>query len=233
MLKLNLYRVFLGLVFVSSSGILAQESTSIEVTRSAPFGRDRYTIELKPFPAVVANVTGQGATSVGAVGAGFEWLTGGNFAAHADASYLDSNLMTYNEGDREEGTAIDAFSGYTVDLGGRYYRAPKLSSWYTGAKVGVMGSDGRYKYKDRELIKATSTSLTPGLEAGYRWLIGWQQDLVIRLGVVAAANAIQSRSRDLGAVEGSSDEADARQQLDDRIDVPFLANVDIGLGYVF
>lgn len=222
-----------AVALLSGSSALAEESTSLEVTRAATYGRDRYTVEVKPFPAVIGNVAGQGASGVGAVGAGFEWLTGGNFAAHADATYLDSNLMSYDSGEREEDTMINTFSGYTVDVGARYYQKPKLSSWYTGAKLGVMGNDGSYKYKDREIIKATSTSFTPGLEAGYRWLIGWQQDFVIRLGIVAAANAVQARSRDLGQVAGTSDEADARQQLDDRIDQSFLANIDLGLGYVF
>jgi hypothetical protein len=57
--------------------------------------------------------------------------------------------------------------------------------------------------------------------------------VLIRLGAVAAANVVQNIDTDLRNLEGTPDEEDARDKIDDRVKVPFLANVDFGLGYQF
>lgn len=204
-----------------------------EVRSTSRFGKDRFSVEIKPFPALGSTLSGIGSSTVGAIGAGIEWLTGPNLSMHADGYRIDSGIVNYDEGDRDAGLYPDKITGYSAELGGRYYGESNASTWYTGAKLGLMELDSQYSYQDETLVKSTSTSLTPGLEVGYRWLVGWQKDVVVRLGLVAAANTVQSRTRDLGDLVGTTDEQEARKELDDRIETPILANFDLGLGYLF
>jgi hypothetical protein len=196
-------------------------------------GSDRLAAEVKPYPAVMGFGADAGASGLGSVGASVEWMTNRYVAVHADGYVLDTGLGVYEEDDKEEGISPDTVTGYSAELGARYYGEPETSTWYAGAKLGFTEVSGDYKYKDREDVKARYGSLTPGLQAGYRWLVGFQEDILIRLGAVAAANVVQYRDRDMKDLTGTADETEARAELDDRIEAPVLASIDLGIGYQF
>jgi hypothetical protein len=196
-------------------------------------GSDRLAAEVKPYPAVMGFGADAGASGVGSVGASVEWMTNRYVAVHADGYVLDTGLGVYDEADKDEGIYPDTVTGYSAELGARYYGEPETSTWYAGAKLGYTEVSGDYTYKDREAVEARYGSLTPGVQAGYRWLVGFQDDILIRLGAVAAANVVQYRDRDMKGLTGTADEAEARDELDDRIEAPVLASVDLGIGYQF
>ena len=242
MRALTLCKTFFSLGIMLGNQALAETAVSTDTGSATAvrearwfsrFGKDRFGVEVKPLPVVASSNAGIGSNSIGALGAGIEWLTGPNLAMHADGYRIDSGIINYDEGNRESGLYPYKITGYSAELGGRYYGEHNVSSWYAGAKIGLLELESQYKFKDDALVKSTNTSLTPGLEGGYRWLIGWQKDFTVRLGVVAAANTVQTRTRDLGDLMGTNDEQDAREELDDRIEVPVFANLDLGVGYLF
>jgi hypothetical protein len=172
---------------------------------------DRFVAEVKPFPTLLSVIPG-----MGAAGIGVEGMMTPKISTYLDGYLIDSNLPERLEAEGRERTEDDVypekFTGRSADLGARFYGEPYVSTWYTGIKV---------------------PAFTPGLTAGYRWLLGNNDDVLIRLGGVVAANVVQNLDTDLRNLEGTPDEEDARDKIDDRVKVPFLANLDFGLGYQF
>jgi hypothetical protein len=193
---------------------------------------DRFIAELKPFPTLLSVIPG-----MGAAGIGLEGMMTPQISTYLDGYIIDSNLPERLEAEGRDRTEDDVFpekfTGRSADLGARFYGEPYDSTWYTGVKVGFASMNGEFTYKNRERMDASYSAFTPGLTAGYRWLLGNNDDVLIRLGAVAAANVVQNIDTDLRNLEGTPDEEDARDKIDDRVKVPFLANVDFGLGYQF
>jgi hypothetical protein len=193
---------------------------------------DRFVAEVKPFPTLLSVVPG-----MGAAGIGVEAMMTPQISTYLDGYVINSNLPERLDAEGRDRTEDDVypekFTGRSADLGARFYGEPYDSTWYTGIKVGFASMNGEFTYKDRERMDANYSAFTPGLTAGYRWLLGNNDDVLIRLGGVVAANVVQNLDTDLRNLEGTPDEEDARDKIDDRVKVPFLANLDFGLGYQF
>lgn len=193
---------------------------------------DRIVAEVKPFPTLLSVIPG-----MGAAGIGIESMITPQISTYLDGYIIDSNLPERLEAegrDRAEDDVFpEKFTGRSADLGARFYAEPYDSTWYTGVKIGFASMNGEFTYKNRERMDASYSAFTPGLTAGYRWLLGNNDDVLIRLGAVAAANVVQNIDTDLRNLEGTPDEEDARDKIDDRVKLPFLANLDFGLGYQF
>lgn len=193
---------------------------------------DRIVAEVKPFPTLLSVIPG-----MGAAGIGIESMITPQISTYLDGYIIDSNLPERLEAegrDRAEDDVFpEKFTGRSTDLGARFYAEPYDSTWYTGVKIGFASMNGEFTYKNRERMDASYSAFTPGLTAGYRWLLGNNDDVLIRIGAVAAANVVQNIDTDLRNLEGTPDEEDARDKIDDRVKLPFLANLDFGLGYQF
>lgn len=193
---------------------------------------DRIVAEVKPFPTLLSVIPG-----MGAAGIGIESMITPQISTYLDGYIIDSNLPERLEAegrDRAEDDVFpEKFTGRSADLGARFYAEPYDSTWYTGVKIGFASMNGEFTYKNRERMDASYSAFTPGLTAGYRWLLGNNDDVLIRIGAVAAANVVQNIDTDLRNLEGTPDEEDARDKIDDRVKLPFLANLDFGLGYQF
>lgn len=193
---------------------------------------DRIVAEVKPFPTLLSVIPG-----MGAAGIGIESMITPQISTYLDGYIIDSNLPERLEAEGRDRTEDDVFpekfTGRSADLGARFYAEPYDSTWYTGVKIGFASMNGEFTYKNRERMDASYSAFTPGLTAGYRWLLGNNDDVLIRIGAVAAANVVQNIDTDLRNLEGTPDEEDARDKIDDRVKLPFLANLDFGLGYQF
>jgi len=196
-------------------------------TSSSVLGQNRFSAEIKPLPTIVSLVPG-----VAGAGVGAELMVSHDTAVYTDVNYLDSNLSGRTE-DQARSRAGDGLypnkvRAVNVDLGGRFYTSPLTSSWYGGAKLGYSTLRGQWFYHDETLDQKTA-SLTPGINAGYRWK--WDNSVLLRLGAGASANFVQFQDVDRNS--DTDDSKDAQDKLDDRAHAPILANLDLGVGYVF
>lgn len=217
-----------ALALFMASAASAQES--IDSTRtgtSSMFGADKFSAELKPLPTILSVIPG-----VAGAGAGAELLVGRDTAVYTEVNYLDSNLSGASEAQAKDragdGLYPNKVRAVNIDVGGRFYTSPLSSSWYGGAKLGYSTLRGQWFYKD-EVLNQRTASLTPGINAGYRWK--WENDVLLRLGAGAAANFVQFQHID--RENDSKDSLDAQDKMDDEAHSPILANLDLGVGYVF
>lgn len=199
---------------------------------ASEFRRDRIEVELKPFPAF-APIGGKHPIAFGAVGFGIEYQAFDRVALNLDAYAIDSKFAVTSLEGKNDDLRANKLTGYNTELGARYYGQPKFSTWFTGALLGYMRTKVECTYKDQSRVDAKSSAMTPGLQAGYRWLTGYQDDFVIRAGAIVAANVVQTRDRYLRDLSAAQDADDVRAQLDDRLETAALARFDLGLGYTF
>ena len=80
-----------------------------------------------------------------------------------------------------------------------------------------------------EQLEQNTSTLTPGINAGYRWL--WNSGVVVRVGGGAALNLVQKE--EVTSERDDQYTRDGRDDLDSKVKTPILANVDLGLGYMF
>ncbi len=208
---------------------LAFGEDSIESTRAAAPGYEtgRFSAEIKPLPTVLSVIPG-----VGGLGLGAEAMVSRDTAVYAESTFLDSNLSGRTESEARDRAGSNLYPNkaraVNVDLGGRFYTSPMSSSWYGGAKLGYSTLHSQWFYHDATIDQKTA-SLTPGINAGYRWK--WDNSMLVRLGAGAAANFVQFERTERN--DDSADGLEAQKKLDDKAHTPILANLDLGVGYVF
>ncbi len=196
-------------------------------TTSSVFGQDKFSAELKPLPTILSVIPG-----VAGAGIGAEGMVTTDTAIYGEVNYLDSNLSGASEAEAKDragdGLYANKARAVNVDLGGRFYTDPLSHSWYGGAKLGYSTLRGQWFYKD-EVLEQRTASLTPGINAGYRWK--WESDVLVRLGAGASANFVQFQ--DIDRSNDSEDSLDAQDEMDKKAHTPILANLDLGVGYMF
>jgi hypothetical protein len=216
-----------------SSVALSQTDTaspSVASTRTGylPTNITGITAEVKPLPTLLSVVPG-----VGILSAGVEGFVQPNIAIFTEAAAMSSNLPDRLRGATKDRLGNDKLyankmRGGSIDVGARYYNTPMRSSWYTGGKVGYKAASAEWEYNDEVLEQETAT-ITPGINAGYRWK--WDSNFIVRLGAGATANLVQKQR--VKSDRDNEDVKDARDQLDEAVKTPVLANIDLGLGYMF
>jgi hypothetical protein len=211
---------FFGAAVTASAQDL--DATSTTAVRAAPVG---VTAEIKPLPTLLSAVPG-----IGSLGAGVEADLFNGPAPFLEFTALSSNLPERLEGAAkdEEDLYPDRVRGGSVDIGSRYYQSAIGHSFYGLAKVGYTEMSSRWEYNDG-IVDHRVASITPGLGVGYRWR--WPNRLMVRLGAGVAANLVQANSTENQVDNADSDEA--ADKVKDRADEPTIANVDLGLGYMF
>lgn len=209
---------------------MAQDSLEATTTASPArpvAGQSRFAAELKPLPVIVSLVPG-----VSGAGVGGEWMATRDTAIYTEVNYLDSNLSgrTSDQARSRAGESLypNKVRAVNFDVGGRFYTTPLASSWYGGAKLGYSTVRGEWFYHD-ETVDQKTAALTPGVNAGYRWK--WENDVLVRLGAGAAANVVQFQ--ETKRTNDTEDSKEAQDKLDKNARVPFLANIDLGVGYMF
>jgi hypothetical protein len=200
----------------------AQNLDTTATVRAAPVG---VTAEVKPLPTVMSTIPG-----VGVVSAGVEADVFGGAAPFLEFAAINSNLPERLEGAAKDKEDLypDRLRGGSVDIGSRYYQSAVGHSWYGQGKIGYTEMTGTWEYQDGE-IDHRFVSITPGIGLGYRWR--WPSRVVVRLGASVAANLIQTQSTENKIDNEDSDTA--ADKVKDRFDEQALANVDLGLGYMF
>ncbi len=189
--------------------------------------QDKFSAEIKPLPTLLSVIPG-----VAGAGVGAEVMATSDTAIYTDLMYLDSNLSGASEAEAKDragdGLYPNKARAVNIDIGGRFYTDPLSHSWYGGAKLGYSTLRGQWFYKDQVLEQRTA-SLTPGINAGYRWK--WENDVLVRLGAGAAANFVQFQDIDR---DNDSDEAkEGQDKMDTAAHAPIIANLDLGVGYMF
>jgi hypothetical protein len=183
------------------------------------------TVEVKPLPTLLSTIPG-----VGAASAGVELEMRNGTAPFVEATAFNTDLPERFDakGKEEMDLYPNRLKGGAVDFGARIYARPGFDSWYGGAKVGYAAVSGQWAYHDAT-IDHRVTAYMPGVNGGYRWL--WQNRLVVRAGAGLAINLVQSQDVTRHGAEGQA--AEAEDKVKDKFDTPVLANVDLGLGYMF
>lgn len=216
-----------ALACFAGSAFAQSDVSATSTGTSSVFGQDRFSAEIKPLPTILSAVPG-----VAGAGVGAEWMVNHESAIYTDVNYLDSNLNKRGEDEVRNRAGDEPYPNkvraVNFDIGGRFYTSPLTSSWYGGAKLGYSTVRGQWFYKDEKLDQKTA-SLTPGINAGYRWK--WENDVLVRLGAGAAANFVQFQ--DIDRENDSRDSLDAQDELDEKAHTPVLANLDLGVGYMF
>lgn len=195
--------------------------------RQSTFHPTSFSAEVKPLALGVSAIPG-----VASFGLGAEITANNNFATFANAYIVDANLPNNmrNKGNEAETPQIQKMTGYAADLGARYYGSGSLTdSWYGGVKLGYQFSQGQWGYKE-EKVDQSIRSLTPGAEAGYRWL--WSNNLLLRAGAGADANLLQENTVTPNDISTAVTD-DASDKVTGYAKVAVLPRVDVGLGYAF
>jgi len=223
--------VLVATAALSQAAWSQDDTTGMDATREASGGSFArgITVEVKPLPILLSAIPG-----VGSISGGVEGMVAPNIAAFGEVAILSSNLP-----ERLEGTAKDELGqndlyanrvkGGSVDLGARFYLNPLGHSWFTQAKAGYQEMSTEWVYQDQTVNQRFAT-FTPGIGAGYRWRFA-DPSIVVRLGAGAAANIVQAQ--EVTADAETSVTQEAREKLDKAADTQVLANVDLGLGYMF
>ena len=121
-------------------------------------------------------------------------------------------------------------TGYSGDAGFRYYNHTiGIDSWYGGAKVGYTMAAGQWGYQG-EQVKSTHRTVTPGAEAGYRWV--WTNNMLFRVGAGVDANVVQENNTS-PVNDATEVTADAEDRIQGYGQVAMLPRMDLGLGYTF
>lgn len=206
-----------------SSGALAQ----VNSYRSAPARTNKATLELKPLAAALSATPG-----VGSAGIGAEFALGENTTSFADVYAINANLPSRlrNQAREDEVPVVQKFQGYSADIGARYYGQPLGDdSWYGGARLSYGIAKGQWGYQGEKIDQSIRT-LSPGVEAGYRWI--WNNNLLLRLGAGADSNLTQQN--DASAVERETQvTSDAEDKVKGYAKVAVTPRLDMGLGYAF
>jgi hypothetical protein len=220
-------------IFCVSMALGAQafaQTADVATTRQGTAGSSTrgITAEVKPLQTLLSAIPG-----VGVVGFGLEGFVRPKTTVYSEVNIINSNLPERLEGAAKDKLGDDKLyankmRGGAVDIGSRWYNNPIGHSWYTGGKIGYQEASTEWEYND-EVLTQRSASLTPGINAGYRW--AWQNNVVVRLGAGASLNLVQAQNVD--SENDNADTDEARDELDEAAKVPVLANVDLGLGYMF
>ncbi len=201
--------------------------SQVGAIRQSSYHPTSFSAELKPL-AIGASVT----PGVSSFGLGTELAVSPHFAPFLNASVINANLPNNlrNKGNEAENPQIQKMEGYSADLGLRYYgTSSNVDSWYGGVKVGYMFSQGQWGYQEQKIDQSVR-SLTPGAEAGYRWL--WSNNLLLRLGAGADSNLLQENT--VTASEAVTPVTiDAQERVTGYAKVAVLPRVDFGVGYAF
>lgn len=220
---------------ISNKSLFALGLSMFSVTALAQVSAYRETVahpsnisvELKPFPTALSFAPG-----VASIGLGAEFAGDGHAATFADVYMLNANLPNRlrNEGRESEVPVIQKMQGYSGDLGARYYgNANGVDSWYGGAKLSYGFAQAQWGYKEEKIDQSVRT-LSPGLEAGYRWV--WSNNLLLRAGVGADSNLVQQN--EASAVDRETAvTGDAEDKVKGYAKVAVTPRLDMGLGYAF
>ena len=195
--------------------------------RSAPARTNRATLELKPLAAALSSTPG-----VGSAGIGAELGLNENMTSFADVYALNANLPSRlrNEGRENEVPVVQKMQGYSGDLGARYYGQPLGDdSWYGGVRLSYGYAKGQWGYQGEQIDQSVRT-LSPGVEAGYRWI--WTNNLLLRVGAGADSNLVQQNDASAVARE-TAVTSDAEDKVKGYAKVAVTPRLDMGLGYAF
>lgn len=195
--------------------------------RSAPARSNKVTLELKPLAAALSATPG-----VGSAGIGAEFALGENTTSFADVYALNANLPSRlrNESREDEIPVVQKVQGYSGDIGARYYGQPLGDdSWYGGARLSYGFAQTQWGYQSEKIDQSVRT-LSPGIEAGYRWI--WNNNLLLRVGAGADSNLIQQN--EASAVDRETAvTSDAAEKVKGYAKVAVTPRLDMGLGYAF
>lgn len=185
------------------------------------------SIELKPLPTAMSATPG-----VGSAGLGAEVAWGDNATTFADIYAINANLPNRlrNEGREQDVPVIQKMNGYAGDIGARYYgQSVETDSWYGGARMSYTFAKAQWGYQG-EKISQTVKTMSPGLEAGYRWI--WSNNVLLRLGAGADSNIVQENNAT--AIDRETTvTADAEDKVKGYAKVAVTPRVDMGIGYAF
>ena len=213
-----------------ATGALGQDEVMTKHQVST-YPSEGVSVEIKPLPTILSLIPG-----VGGIGAAVEMPISNQVAGYVEGNFLDSNLPEGAEGMARkisgEGLYGDKIRAVNIDIGGRYYTTPMISSWYGGAKVGYTTVHGNWTYHDEKLTQRSS-ALTPGINAGYRWK--WDNKLLVRLGagVGGSVRQFQEVKIETGPASNPTVANEGRDKLDEGSKQVYAANVDLGVGYTF
>ena len=216
-------KVFKSILLVSATVVWAPiagaESVTSSLTRTSVSPFSAVSVEIKPLPTLLSALPG-----VGAAGVGFEGFVTEKVAIYTDVSAANSNLPhAYNDRLQARDRLYPRkMSAAGIDLGARYYGLLFSDAWYTGGKVGYSAATATWEYKD-QVVKQEVSTLTPGVEAGYRWL--WPSSFLVRMGLGATANIVQAQS--LTSDVESSEVTEAKDELKSASRTAALAKVDL------
>ncbi len=201
--------------------------SQLQSVRESTFNPTAVSVEIKPLPVAVSAAPG-----VASIGLGTELSAGNHVSSFFNASMIDANLPNSlrNKGNEDNNPQIQKMNGYAADLGVRYYQHRTIAdSWYGGGKVGYVFAKGQWGYRGQS-ISQTVRSITPGLEAGYRWT--WGNKLLFRLGAGADGNVVQENTTT--PIEGETDTTiAAADKVEGYATVAVVPRFDMGLGYTF
>ena len=216
-----------SLVVLGFGALSLTSFAQVSSFRESTFNPNQVSVEAKPLPMILSAIPG-----VAGVGLGTELSAGGNVTTFADIYGLYANLPgnLRGEGREQDIPVVQKMSGYSVDIGGRYYTDhSSWSSWYGGARLSYGVAVGQWGYQG-EQIDQTVRAFSPGLEGGHRWVL--RNNILIRLGAGLDGNIVQE-NRASAKENETQVTSDAEDKVKGYAKVAVTPRVDLGLGYVF